>query len=126
MAIRVGLDLMSTESVRDAIDVHGRRYLERVYSERELSESDSSAGVDAGRLAERFAAKEAALKVLDVGDEAVSWRDIEVRRQPRGGMTLSLSGHAAALARRAGISGFSLSLTHGRGCAAALVVAEID
>ncbi len=36
--------------------------------------------MDPQRLAARFAAKEAAFKVLRVGDEAVAWTDVEVVR----------------------------------------------
>jgi holo-[acyl-carrier protein] synthase len=126
MSIRVGIDLVRTATVRDSIDAHGERYLERVYSRREVRDCSSSAGLDAERLAARFAAKEAAFKVLRVGDDAVSWREVEVCREPSGWVRLSLTGNAATLAQRAGIRDLSLSLTHDHGCAAAVVVAQID
>ena len=126
MAIRVGIDLVSAESVRDSINAFGRRYLERVYTEREVSDCSPTADPDPERLAARFAAKEATLKVLRVGEETVPWREIEVRRDASGWVALSLTGYAAALAETAGIARFSLSLTHERGCAAAVVIAEID
>jgi holo-[acyl-carrier protein] synthase len=126
MTIRIGIDLVSAESVRDSVDIHGPRYLRRVYSEREVSDCWSEpAGIDPQRLAARFAAKEATFKVLRAGDEAVSWRDVEVRRAPSGWVELSLSGQAATLAETARISGLSLSLTHESGYAAAAVIAEI-
>jgi holo-[acyl-carrier protein] synthase len=125
VSIRVGLDLVSIETVRDSISAHGRRYLERVYTERELADCRAGAEVDPKRLAARFAAKEAVFKVLRVGDHAVSWTDVEVRRDPAGWVGLSLSGRAATLAEAAGISELALSLTHEQGCAAAVVVAEI-
>jgi holo-[acyl-carrier protein] synthase len=125
MPLRVGLDLCSVDSVRDALDAHGDRYLDRVYHPGEISDSSVGEVLDAERLAGRFAAKEATFKVLRVGDAAVSWRDVEVIRDPTGVVELMLRGNAANLAAKAGISGLVLSLSHERGLAAAVVVAEI-
>jgi holo-[acyl-carrier protein] synthase len=77
------------------------------------------------RLAARFAAKEATLKVLRAGDEGISLRAIEVRRDPGGWVDLELTGPAAALAAEAGLSGFAVSLTHDGGYASAVVLAEL-
>jgi holo-[acyl-carrier protein] synthase len=125
MPIRVGIDLTSAESVRESIAAHGSAYLERVYSPREIEDCTPEATVDPERLAARFAAKEAAFKLLRIGDEAVSWRDVEVLRDPSGWVTLRLTGNAARLAGLAQITDLSVSLTHERGCAAAVVIAEI-
>jgi holo-[acyl-carrier protein] synthase len=126
MPVRVGIDLVSAASVRDSIRAHGNHYLERVYSEREVSECQRAAAVDPERLAARFAAKEATMKVLRVGDEAVPWTDIEVRRHPSGWAEVLLTGRAATLAKDAGITDLALSLTHEQGFASAVVIAEIS
>ena len=125
MPLRVGIDLGATDSVRDSIASHGARYLERIYSAREISDCTTAAAVDPERLAGRFAAKEATFKALRVGDEAVAWRDVEVRRHTSGWVELLLSGQAATLARESGISDLALSLAHDQGFAAAVVVAEV-
>jgi holo-[acyl-carrier protein] synthase len=126
MALRVGIDLVSVESVREAMVAHGDRYLARVYTPGELEDCMGRAGVDPERLAARFAAKEAVFKVLQVGDQAVAWLDVETRtHHPSGSVKLILSGSAADIAARAGITDLSLSFTHERGCAAAVVIAEI-
>lgn len=126
MAIRVGIDLVFADSIRESLTAHGEHYLTRVYTPGEVSDCTSGATVDADRLAARFAAKEATLKVLRVHDEPVAWCDIEVQRNPSGWVKLSLTGAAADLAERHGIAQLSLSLTHERGAAAAVVIAEID
>jgi holo-[acyl-carrier protein] synthase len=126
MSIRVGLDLVSVETVADSLSVHGEHYLDRVYSAGEVADCRSGEELDPQRLAARFAAKEAAFKVLRVDDEAVAWTDVEVVRDASGWVSLSLSGHAATLAEAAGISELALSLSHEQGCAAAIVVAEIN
>lgn len=124
MPLRVGIDLVSVSSVRDSIQQHAERYLERVYTESELRDCQSAAGVDPERLAARFAAKEATLKVLRPTDGTVPWRAIEVLRDPSGWVDLQLDGPAAELAATAGLTDFSVSLTHEGGFASAIVVAS--
>jgi holo-[acyl-carrier protein] synthase len=76
-------------------------------------------------LAARFAAKEATIKVLRPGNDAIPWTDIEVTRQASGWVELRLTGAAATLATDAGITDLALSLTHEHGTACAVVIAEI-
>jgi len=126
VAIRVGIDLVSVEDVRASLQAHGPRYLERVYTGREISDCGPAGNPDAQRLAARFAAKEATFKALRVGDSAIPWLDVEVRRGPEGEVELALTGRAAALAERQGISELALSFTHEHGCAVAVVIGEIS
>jgi holo-[acyl-carrier protein] synthase len=118
--MRIGLDLASVEAVAAAIADHGERYLRRTYTEDELRDC---AGEPA-RLAARFAAKEATMKVLDCGDEPLPWTSIAVRRTPSGRPSIELTGAAALLAARRGLVAFEVSLTHEAGVAAAVVLAS--
>ncbi len=108
--------------MEEAVGVHADRYLNRIYTERELADCAGSPE----RLAARFAAKEAALKVLRPADEGVGWKSIEVVRDPAGWVDLRLSGRAAALAAEAGATSFAVSLTHEGAYASAVVVAELE
>ena len=118
MGQRVGIDLTSVTRVREAADEHGERYLTRVYTARELADC----GGDAARLAGRFAAKEAAIKVLRPGAAtALPWSDIEVVRAPGGHVELELAGLAAQHAEEHGLSGFAVSLSHEGDSACAVV-----
>ena len=121
--MRVGIDLVSVQQVRGSIEAHGERYTRRVYTERELADCTSERGIDVARLAARFAAKEAALKMLAPREEGIDLRSIEVRRCEGGAVELALSGRAAELASRAGVSELALSITHERDFACAVVVA---
>jgi holo-[acyl-carrier protein] synthase len=123
MAVRVGIDLVSVETVREAIRDHGDRYLERIYTEAELNDCRGAEGAVPERLAARFAAKEAALKVLRPSDEAIPWHDIEVVRHPAGWVELRLGGRAASSAAVQGLGDFALSVSHEAGFATAVVVA---
>jgi holo-[acyl-carrier protein] synthase len=115
--------LVSVDTVRESIRVHADRYLKRVYTQRELDDCLTAQGIDPERLAGRFAAKEATLKVLRPGDEAVPLNTIEVCRDPFGWVELELSGPAASLASAGGVEELSLSIAHESGFATAVVVA---
>jgi holo-[acyl-carrier protein] synthase len=124
VGLRVGIDLVSVDSVRESIQTHASHYLTRVYTDREVLDCKGANGVDPERLAGRFAAKEATLKVLRPREEGIPWNAIEVRRDPSGWVELELSGPAAALAGDAGITELSLSIAHEAGFATAVVVAH--
>ena len=121
MTARVGIDLTSVSGVRDAVAAHGERYLNRVFT---AQEQQDCAG-DPARLAGRFAAKEAAIKVLrPQQDTALPWNDIEVLRAPEGHVELRLAGSAALRAQNEGLAGFAVSLSHEGDTACAVVLAE--
>ena len=125
MALRVGIDLVSVDAVRDAVREHGDRYLRRLYTPAEIEDCQNAQGLVAEGLAARFAAKEATVKVLrPEQEEEVPWPTIEVVRHPAGWVTLRLSGRAAALAAERRLDGFTLSMTHENEYATAVVLAE--
>jgi holo-[acyl-carrier protein] synthase len=122
--LRIGIDLVSVDSVRESVRSHGDRYLARVFSPHEIADSTTTT-LDEGRLAERLAVKEATFKALQVGpNDPTVWTDVEVRRDATGSVEVSLRGAAAELARIAGVTRLAASLTHGRESAAAIVIAE--
>jgi holo-[acyl-carrier protein] synthase len=125
VAVRVGIDLVSVQSVRDSLRAHEDRYLERIYTAREVTDCRTAGVLDAERLAGRFAAKEATLKVLRPRDGGIPWSAIEVRRDPGGWVELQLTGAAAELAEAAGVAELAVSLTHEAGFASAVVIAEL-
>jgi len=120
---RTGVDLVEVSSVATSIERFGDRYLHRVFTEQELASSGSGADKRLASLAGRFAAKEATMKVLQVPGPGLDWRSIEVVRHSSGACTLRLTGAAGELARQAGLSGFSVSITHEAGLAVAVVMA---
>jgi holo-[acyl-carrier protein] synthase len=122
-AIRVGADVVAVHQVEESVTRFGSRYLERIYTEHELSSCVGGSPVRAASLAARFAAKEATIKVLRPVGHQPDWRSLEVRRHAEGWCTMSLSGHAATLADQAGIAELAVSLSHDGDVAAAVVVA---
>jgi holo-[acyl-carrier protein] synthase len=121
--VRVGVDMATAREVADSLATFGDHYLRRVYTDHEIACCTGSPSVIAAGLAARFAAKEATIKVLRPTGHTPAWKSMEVQRHPGGWCTMSLSGHAAALSREAGITEMAVSLTHEGGMAAAVVVA---
>ena len=120
----VGIDLVDIDEVERSIATLGDAYLDRLFTEHERASCTGSPRSRAASLAARFAAKEAALKVLAPDGARPEWRSIEVVRLPHGACELRLHGTAAALAEAAGLGAFSVSLTHEGNLAAAVVVGE--
>lgn len=120
--LKTGVDLIEIVRVQRAIDQHGTRFLQRVYTVTEQQDCQKRAE----SLAARFAAKEAVAKALGTGiwRQGIDWTDIEIRRDPVSGAPhLHLHRAAAAHAQQLGLTEWSVSLSHDRERAIAFVVA---
>jgi len=124
-----GVDLIEIARIERAVARWGDRFLLRIFTPAELA-------VYRGRLpslAARWAAKEAAAKLLGVGLRglgavekpvaAVGWTEIEILGDAQGRPALTLYGRAAARARALRIGEIALSLSHTREHAIASAVA---
>ena len=119
MKLSTGIDLIEIERVRSAIESHGERFLNRVFTTRELD----AFGGNVESLAGRFAAKEAVAKALGRGIGDVTWKEIEILRGDAGEPELILHGQANILATKLGLTNWSVSLSHSQSHSIALVVA---
>src|SRR5512144_3212650 len=108
--LRNGVDLIEIDRFEEAISRHGKRFLDRIFTPRELCEC----GLMVRSLAVRFAAKEAVAKALGTGIGDVSWQEIEISRAETGAPLLNLYGAAASLAETQGLKIWSISLSHTR------------
>ena len=115
-----GVDIIEIARVGDVAARYGQRFFRRIYTQGELEYCRGRAP----QLASRFAAKEAVMKALGTGVRGIRWRDIEVVRAPGRAPTIRLHGSALDRARMLGIDHVAVSLTHSKGHAAAVVVAE--
>ncbi len=122
--VRVGVDLVAVADVAGSLGRFGDRYLRRVFTQHELSSCRTAAvdGYSCQGLAARFAAKEAALKVLRPSGWRPQWPSIEVHSAADGWCTIRLGGRARLLAEQAGIDELAVSLTHEDALAGAVVV----
>ncbi len=122
MKICSGVDMIEIMRVQEAIQRHGQRFLNRVFTPAELAEARD----DPASLAVRFAAKEAVAKALGTGIGVICWQDIEIRRGPARQPQLCLHGAAAQLADELGLLHWSISLSHTRDTAIAMTVGTVD
>ncbi|MGH9296366.1 MAG: holo-ACP synthase [Acidimicrobiales bacterium] len=120
--IGIGIDIVELDRFRLALSRRGKMS-GRLFTERERANlarrSDPLPG-----LAARFAAKEAAMKALGVGLGAFDFADVEVVGLASGAPVLEVSGRAAEVAARLGVSSWHVSLSHSDGSAVAVVVAR--
>jgi holo-[acyl-carrier protein] synthase len=124
MVAGVGTDLMEIGRIEQSIARFGDRFLARVFTPAEIAYCQRKKNA-AESFAARFAAKEAGAKALGTGiSQGISWLELEVTREPGGKPGLLLCGRAADRARVLGITRISLSLTHSRESALAVVIME--
>lgn len=122
-SVRVGTDLVEIATVAEALAAFGQAYLDRLFTPDEIAYCRAGGVETAQRLAARFAAKEACIKVLRPPDGGIDWRWIEVRKMPGGWCELRLHDGARRLADTQNLSGWSVSLSHERLYAIAVVTA---
>lgn len=124
MILGIGIDLLETERMRRALERSGERFVARVFTVDEAAYCRLQRRPEQ-RFAARFAAKEALLKALGTGwSRGIGWQEVEVVRASGHPPQIRLSGRAAAIASRRGVSRVHLSLTHLEACVAAMVVLE--
>ena len=124
MIVGTGIDIAEPDRIQRAAERFGRRFLERVFTPKEISYCESKAN-KWERFAARFAAKEAAFKALGTGwRRGVKWVEVEVSNEPSGRPTLNLTGTAKSFADRLPVSHISISLTHTKQFVLAQVIFE--
>jgi holo-[acyl-carrier protein] synthase len=124
MVTGIGIDVIQNERIRGSIERFGDRFLNRIYTEREIEYCKKCANPEI-HYAARFAAKEATFKALGTGwAGGVKWKDVEVERLPSGKPELHLHGEALNRATTMGTERFYVSLTHDTLVSCAVVILE--
>lgn len=119
MRLTSGIDLVDLERFEQTLQRQGERFLQRIFTPRELAlfrDHPQS-------LAARFAAKEAVAKALGCGIGTIRWHDIEVLRDEHNAPALTLCAAALKKAEELGLHTWSISLSHTHRQAIALAVA---
>ena len=107
-----GIDLVDCPRIEEMVQKHGRHFLDRVFTSAEQDQANGTKN-RIERLAGRFAAKEAVLKLLGTGWRGkIAWTDIEVLNNHLGRPLVSLSGEVAVIAADMGVEQVSVSITH--------------
>jgi len=117
--IATGVDLIECQRLRELWERHGRRVTDRLLTPAEWGYVQGHKDF-IPRLAGRFAAKEAILKVLGTGwRNGIAWRDMEILNDAAGSPRMNLSGECARVADHLGITQVFISITHTANYAAA-------
>jgi holo-[acyl-carrier protein] synthase len=124
MVVGLGTDLMEIDRIEESIARFGERFLARVFTPSEIAFCRQRKNA-AESFAARFAAKEAAAKALGTGiSRGVNWKEIEVARRPGERPEIVFHGRAAERAKALGVANATVSLTHSREVAMAVVILE--
>ena len=120
--IAVGVDIVDIERFA-LVGKRTPRLLWRVFTSVELNYCENKGGSWAS-LAARFAVREAFRKLDGSFTNGLSFQDVSVVNDERGRPTLLLSPTAAVKAQQAGFKHFSISLSHSREQAIAVIIGE--
>ena len=118
-----GIDLVDCPRIEQMMQRHGERFLKRVFTPAEQIYADKSRN-KVEKLAGRFAAKEAILKLMGTGWRGkIAWTDIEIINNAAGQPEVSLCGEVKKIADGLRIGHISVSITHTANFAIASAVA---
>lgn len=118
-----GIDLVDFPRIESMVKRHGKKFLDRVFTNTEQAYAESNKN-RMEKLAGRFAAKEAIMKLVGTGWRGkISWTDIEVVNNNLGQPEVTLTGQLKKEAQKLGIQHISLSITHTANFAIASAVA---
>jgi holo-[acyl-carrier protein] synthase len=105
------------------IQRHGERFIKRIFTAAEQAYAGANKN-EVEKLAGRFAAKEAILKLIGTGWRGkIAWTDIEIINNPAGQPEVTLGGEVRKIADKLGIKHISVSITHTANFAIASAVA---
>ena len=122
MQIRQGIDITSVRRMKDAVERHGKRFLDRIFTSSEQTYCESKR-TKYEHYAARFAAKEAAMKAFEVRREnRYRFREIEVRRAATGKPSIYMKPESLKRFRVPEECQIELSMAHEREFAVATVL----
>jgi holo-[acyl-carrier protein] synthase len=118
-----GIDLVDCPRIEQMIQRHGERFIKRVFTTAEQAYAQANKN-EVEKLAGRFAAKEAILKLMGTGWRGkIAWTDIEIINNAAGQPEVTLAGEVKKIADKLGIKHISVSITHTANFAIASAVA---
>jgi holo-[acyl-carrier protein] synthase len=118
-----GIDLVDFPRIEEMVEKHGNRFLDRIFTANEQAYAASNRN-RTEKLAGRFAAKEAILKLMGTGWRGkIAWTDIEIINNAAGRPEVKLYGEVEKIAENLGVEQISVSITHTANFAIASAVA---
>ena len=93
MKVTCGIDIIEIDRIKESIENVGDRFLDRVFTKKEIEYCESRKAQKYQHYAGRFAAKEAAFKAISkiLNDKySVSWKDFEIINDKQGRPQINL------------------------------------
>lgn len=121
MKIKCGTDIIEIDRIRESIESLGNKFLQKVFTEREIQYCESKKVQKYQHYAARFAAKEAAFKAISESLEdkyELTWSDYEVLNDETGKPIIKILGREIKE-----LENIDLSISHCKQYAVATVVA---
>lgn len=121
MEIKCGTDIIEINRIKEDIEKLGDKFLDRVYTKKEIEYCESKKGQKYQHYAARFAAKEAGFKVISQFLENkydIEWKDIEILNDENGRPKIYIKNQ-----HKYNIQSIDISISHCRDYAIANVVA---
>lgn len=118
MKILIGTDIVEIGRIKENIEKHENRFLDKIFTEGEIEYCESKKVQKFQSYAVRFAAKEAIYKALSDYIDEYSWKDFEIEKdsngRPRVNLHLDIKG----------LEDIDISLSHCKEYAVAYVMAK--
>lgn len=123
MIFGIGTDIIEVGRIEKMV-ARGKQYLEAIFTEKEMEYCESKAR-RYEYYAARYAAKEAMMKAFGTGwRDGLTYLDIEVVHDELGRPQVDLHGHARELFNQHQISQVSISISHSKENAIAVIILE--
>ena len=87
MKVKCGVDIIEISRIQESIESLGDKFLNKVYTKKEIEYCESKGKTKYEHYAARFAVKEAAFKAVSEGVKdkfAITWKDIETINDENG------------------------------------------
>ncbi len=121
MQITCGTDIIEIERIKESIEDLGEKFLNRIYTQKEIEYCESKKGQKYQHYAARFAAKEAIFKAIskELNDKyEIGWKDMEILNDKQGRPQVKIRGVQK--------ENIDISISHCKEYAVAMVVMLVE
>lgn len=120
MKIAIGTDIIEIERIKKLIDSEGTKFLERMFTQKEIEYCEARKESKYQSYSVRFAGKEAIYKALSDKLENYTWKDFEIVNSKKGKPEVCLHLDIE------GLNSIEISLSHCKEYAVAYVTAILE
>jgi holo-[acyl-carrier protein] synthase len=110
----IGVDIIEIDRIRSAVKQNKDKFLQRIFTKKEISYCKNRKAWRFPELAARFAAKEAYSKAIGTGIRGIKWKEIEVINNSHGKPNIYI--------RKKHLKNALLSISHSENYAVAVVM----